>query len=169
MNYHSIPKITALLPLKLNSTRVPGKNFRDLNGKPLFQVIIDSLLKVDEIDQIIINTDARHMLIDKGLTLSDKIKIRDRKSEICGDDVSMNLVLADDITNVESDVYVMTHTTNPFLSHHTIKKAISCYIKNVNTGSADSLFQSIDFNQDFMIQKVYLLIMTPRTSSQPKT
>ena len=39
-------KITAIIPIKHNSTRVPGKNFRDMNGKPLYFYIIDTLLKV---------------------------------------------------------------------------------------------------------------------------
>ena len=50
--------------------------------------------------------------------------IRDRKPEICGDHVSMNLVLADDVANVPADFYLMTHTTNPLMSADTIRKAI---------------------------------------------
>jgi len=34
-------KIVALLPMKANSNRVKGKNFRDLEGKPLFRLILD--------------------------------------------------------------------------------------------------------------------------------
>ncbi|WP_417225854.1 acylneuraminate cytidylyltransferase family protein [Amphritea sp.] len=133
-------KVVALLPMKANSSRVKGKNFRDFCGKPLFRWILDSLLAVDEIDQIIINTDARAILSENGLVDTDRIVIRDRKPEICGDDVSMNLVLADDVDNVESDVYLMTHTTNPLLSSATIKKAIAQYSEALNAGAADSLF-----------------------------
>ena len=38
-------KIYALIPIKHNSERVPGKNYRDFNGKPLFTYILDNLLK----------------------------------------------------------------------------------------------------------------------------
>ena len=89
-------KIVALLPMKANSERVKGKNFRDFNGKPLFRWILDTLLAVEEIDQVIINTDARAILAENGLVDSERVKIRDRKPEICGDLVSMNLILADD-------------------------------------------------------------------------
>jgi CMP-N-acetylneuraminic acid synthetase len=99
--------------MKANSERVKGKNFRDFCGKPLFRWILDTLLEVEEIDQVIINTDARQILADNGLTDTDRITIRDRKPEISGDMVSMNLVLADDVANVAADVYLMTHTTNP--------------------------------------------------------
>jgi len=133
------PHIVALLPMKANSQRVAGKNFRNFCGKPLFRWILDTLLSVEEIDQIIINTDARHILSENGLVESDCVKIRDRKSEICGDNVSMNLVLADDIANVPSDLYVMTHTTNPLMTAATIRKAIVAF-QGARATMSDSLF-----------------------------
>ena len=70
---------------------------------------------MSEIDQIIINTDARELFKENGLLEDQRIVIRDRKKEICGDMVSMNLVIKDDVLNSDSDIYLMTHTTNPFL------------------------------------------------------
>jgi CMP-N-acetylneuraminic acid synthetase len=133
-------KIVALLPMKANSVRVKGKNFRDFSGKPLFRWILDSLLSIDEIERIIINTDARHILEENGLVENDRIFIRDRKPEICGDEVSMNLVLADDVSAIAADVYLMTHTTNPLLTANTIRKSIFSFQKAHAEGLADSLF-----------------------------
>jgi CMP-N-acetylneuraminic acid synthetase len=133
-------KIVALLPMKANSERVPAKNFRDFNGKPLFRWILDTLLAVEEIDEVIINTDARHILAERGLVDAPRVRIRDRKPEICGDTVSMNLVLADDVANVPADVYLMTHTTNPLLSAQTIRAATSAFLAAKADGKADSLF-----------------------------
>lgn len=133
-------KIVALLPMKANSVRVSGKNFRNFCGKPLFRWILDTLLSVDEIDQVIINTDARHILAQNGLVETDRIVIRERKPEICGDHVSMNLVLADDVANVPADLYLMTHTTNPLMSADTVRKAIAAFKKEQAAGTADSLF-----------------------------
>lgn len=142
-------RITALLPMKANSERVRGKNFRDFNGKPLFQWILDSLLAVSEIDQVVINTDARAILEQHGLTSNERIVVRDRRAEICGDQVSMNLVLADDVANVESDVYLMTHTTNPLLSADTIQRAIRAFHQASACGKADSLFAVTRFQTRF--------------------
>lgn len=130
-------KIVALLPMKANSERVKGKNFRDLAGKPLFKWILDSLLEVEEIDQVVINTDARHILAENGLVETDRVLIRDRKPEICGDLVSMNLILQDDIDAVDADLYIMTHTTNPLISSDTIKKGLQEISEN---SDKDSLF-----------------------------
>lgn len=133
-------KVVALLPMKANSERVRDKNFRLFHGKPLFRWVLESLLDVDVINQVIINTDARHILAENGLISNDRVLIRDRKPELCGDLVSMNLVLADDIVSVSADLYVMTHTTNPLLRADTIRSAIALCQEGESKGGADSLF-----------------------------
>jgi CMP-N-acetylneuraminic acid synthetase len=99
--------------------------------------MLDKLLASDKIDQVIINTDAQAELDAAGLPESAKLLIRNRKIELRGDEVSMNLVLADDVANSDADVYLMTHTTNPFISLETINKAIDSFSENPRT---DSLF-----------------------------
>lgn len=133
-------KVVALLPMKANSERVRGKNFREFCGKPLFRWVLDTLLSVEEIDQVIINTDARAILAANGLTDTDRVTIRDRKPEICGDFVSMNLVIGDDLANVDADIYLMTHTTNPLMSADTVRKALAAFREAQAAGKADSLF-----------------------------
>jgi CMP-N-acetylneuraminic acid synthetase len=133
-------KIAALLPMKANSERVKGKNFREFHGKPLYRWMLDTLLEVEEIDQVIINTDARQILEASGIPETDRILIRDRRPEICGDLVSMNTIIDDDVTNTDADLYVMSHTTNPLLSAQTIKLALSSLDEKIASGSADSLF-----------------------------
>lgn len=130
----------ALLPMKAHSSRVKNKNFRLFAGKPLFQWILDTLVDLEEIDQVVINTDARDVLKDHGLEESDRVMIRDRKPELCGDEVSMNLVLGDDVANVPADTYLMTHTTNPLLSGATVRKALDRYAKGLQEKEGDSLF-----------------------------
>ncbi len=133
-------ELVALLPIKANSERVPGKNFKNFGGKPLFMWILEKLLAVNEIEAIIINTDAENLLKVNGLPDSNKIILRNRKKEICGDDISMNLVLQDDLKNINSKYFLMTHTTNPFLNKETILQALSTFKQAIKTGSHDSLF-----------------------------
>ena len=129
-------KLVALLPMKANSERVKGKNFRVIAGKPLFQWILNALLDVDGLDKVIINTDAKEILLENGLVESDRIVIRDRKEHLLGDFTSMNLILEDDINAVKSEKYIMTHTTNPLLTSDTINKALKLY----GDSDSDSLF-----------------------------
>lgn len=140
-------RIVALLPMKAHSERVKGKNFRMFNGKPLFRWVLDSLLSIELIDQVVINTDARAILAENGLTDSDRILIRDRLPGICGDFVSMNLILADDLAHVPADIYLMTHTTNPLLTSETIRAALARF--EAARGEVDSLFTVNKFQTRF--------------------
>lgn len=132
-------KIVALLPIKFMSVRVPGKNFRNFCGKPLFRWMLDNLLELDEVSEVVINTDARTQLLEQGLEKSERVLIRDRSPELCGNEVSMNLVLQDDIAAVAADLYLMTHVTNPLLSPNTIRRALDKMAVDREAG-ADSLF-----------------------------
>lgn len=140
--------LVALLPMKANSERVKGKNFREFAGKPLFRWILDTLLNVDAIDCVVINTDAREILNANGLTDSSRVLIRDRKPELCGDLVSMNRVLEDDIQNVNAKTFMMTHTTNPLISTDTLERAIDSYNDGLGSGY-DSLFTVNKFQTRF--------------------
>ncbi len=136
-------RLTALLPMKAHSARVTSKNFRDIAGKPLFRWILDTLLSTPEIDEVVINTDARGILSDNGLNDGDadgRVIIRDRKPEICGDFVSMNLVIGDDVENTSSDFYLMTHTTNPLLTTKTIQKFLKEFVHAEQKSECDSAF-----------------------------
>lgn len=130
-------KIIALLPLKENSQRIKGKNFKMMAGKPLFSWILDTLLEIESIDYVLINTDARITLEKNGLIESERVIIKDRPNEIRGDDVSMNLIIENDLSTDAADLYLMTHTTNPLLSKKTIESAIEMYDSSPNN---DSLF-----------------------------
>jgi CMP-N-acetylneuraminic acid synthetase len=133
-------RLAALVPMKAHSARVPEKNFRALAGRPLFQWIVETLLSISDIDRIVINTDARDRLETNPVLNQPRISIRDRRADLCGDAVSMNLVLADDVSAIPADVYLMTHTTNPMLSRETIERALKVYFQMLRSGEADSLF-----------------------------
>jgi CMP-N-acetylneuraminic acid synthetase len=141
--------VVALLPMKAHSARVKAKNFRPFAGKPLFRWILDTLIAVPAVEKIVINTDARQILAENGLVDGGKVLIRDRKPEICGDFVSMNKVLADDVANVEARTYLMTHTTNPLLGAGTITAALDAYHAAVAAGTHDSLFTVNAFQTRF--------------------
>lgn len=140
--------IVALLPMKANSERVKGKNFREFAGKPLFRWILDTLLSVPIIDCVVINSDARQILEANGLRESSRLIIRDRKEELCGDFVSMNKIIEDDINNIDSKTYLMTHTTNPLLAKETVVNSIKAYNDGVKEGK-DSLFTVNKFQTRF--------------------
>lgn len=129
--------IVALLPLKAHSERIPGKNFRELAGKPLVRWILDTLIELPEISAVVINTDAVQHLEELGVTNLPKVQIRQRAASLCGDMVSMNRIIEDDLNATDAVDYLMTHTTNPLLSAGTVRAAIERYR---GSARADSLF-----------------------------
>lgn len=132
--------LVALLPMKAHSERVPSKNFRTFAGKPLYRWMLDTLLDIPTITKVVINTDARHMLDISDIPHNERVFVRDRKAELCGDFVSMNLVIDDDIKNVHAESYLMSHTTNPLLKSDTVTRAIMTFQKGQATHAKDSLF-----------------------------
>ena len=132
--------LVALLPMKANSERIKGKNFKSFCGKPLFKWVLETLLSCSDIELIVINTDAVDILSKYDLKNYKRILIKERPKSLCGDFVSMNKIIKNDIENITSKNYLMTHTTNPFLSKSTIEKALKKYIQSKESNLNDSLF-----------------------------
>jgi CMP-N-acetylneuraminic acid synthetase len=118
-------KFTAIMPMKGESERVKGKNVRLFNGKPLFHHVLESLEKVDAIDQVIINTDSKE-IVSLAVNFS-KVKIHQRPLELQGHLVSMNKIIQYDIDHSNGQHFIQTHSTNPLLSAITIGQALKKY------------------------------------------
>ena len=130
-------KLVALVPMRHHSQRVPGKNYRPLAGKPLYQHILESLLACPEISQVVVDTDSRPVM--EGLQQHfPSVKIIERPEFLRADTVSMNEILIYDTSQVESDFYLQTHSTNPLLRSETISRAIQTFLTDFPTH--DSLF-----------------------------
>jgi CMP-N-acetylneuraminic acid synthetase len=117
-------KIVALLPMKGNSERVPNKNLKDICGRPLYHRILNTLLNSKYIDEIVINTDGELIKEDLENNYKGKVTVHMRPDDIIGDFVSMNKIIEYDIDNIEADLYIQTHSTNPLLQSETIDGAI---------------------------------------------
>jgi CMP-N-acetylneuraminic acid synthetase len=139
-------KIIALLPMKGESERVPNKNMRDFNGKPLCSVMLDKLVASDLIDQVLVNTDS-DLIKDFVESRYEKVKIIERPLELRGHDVSMNKIIEHDINQFSADLYLQTHSTNPLLRVETITAAIEKFIENKFKN--DSLFSVTRFQTRF--------------------
>ena len=129
--------ITALLPMKGHSERVPNKNMRLFAGRPLYHCIARVLQNSNFIDKIIINTDSERIASD-ALKNFKKVIIHNRPASICGDFVPMNEIIAYDLAHSDGEHYIQTHSTNPCLSQGALDRAIEKYFETL--GPFDSLF-----------------------------
>ena len=130
-------KLIALVPMRHHSQRVPGKNYRDLAGKPLYQHIIETLLAVPEVSEIVVDTDSDPVM-DGLLKNFPQVKIIDRPEHLRADDIPMNEILIHDTEQFPADFYLQTHSTNPLLKAETISRAIQLLLANYP--NYDSLF-----------------------------
>ena len=131
-------KLKVLLPMKGNSERVPNKNMRDFGGAPLYHAILNSLLNSKYVECVVINTDSETITNDAKKTFGDKIIIIDRPKEIQGDFVSMNNIISYDLSILDGEYFLQTHSTNPLLRTETINKAVEQYFEQIK--KYDSLF-----------------------------
>jgi len=129
--------LCALLPMKGHSERVPNKNLKTFASKPLYHAITNELLKSKYITEIFINTDSK--LIESDVRVNfPLVKIIERPIDLVGDFVPMNEIIAYDLSKIECDLFIQTHSTNPLLLAKTIDSAIDIFLKNRD--KYDSLF-----------------------------
>ena len=118
----------ALLFMKKNSQRLPNKNIRGFHGKPLLCRIISTLLKVNQIEEICIDTDGQ---VIKDIVIEhfgdQRVTIFDRPKHLRGDHVGANQLISGLLDRVDGDLFLQTHVTNPLLMSSTIEQAIHKY------------------------------------------
>jgi CMP-N-acetylneuraminic acid synthetase len=130
--------VTALMPMKGHSERVENKNLRNFDGAPLYHAVLKSLLKSNNIDVVIINTDSEEIVKDVRRHFDERVRVIERPESIRGDFVSMNEIIKYDLAQSSDELFFQTHSTNPLLSTHTIDEAVQAFIE---TGrNFDSMF-----------------------------
>lgn len=123
--------------MRHQSVRVPGKNYRPLAGKPLFHHILNTLLAVEAVDQIVVDTDS-DLILDGLQKDFPTVKQLHRPEELRADTIPMNDILLYDTAEVPADFYLQTHTTNPLLTPETVSRAVQTFFANYP--NYDSLF-----------------------------
>lgn len=156
-------KTVAIVPMKLNNRRLPQKNTKSFtNGKPLCWYILSTLLTVEGVDEVYVycsNPDIKEFI-------PERVKYLRRSESLDQDTTKMNEVLKAFANDVTADVYVMTHTTAPFISKESIEKGLSAVV----SGEYDSSFAAKKL-QDFLWKDGkpfnYELNNIPRTQDLP--
>lgn len=133
-------KTIALIPIKFNNRRLPGKNIKPLGGKPLMQHIQETLLQVKGIDEIYVYCS------DEGVKeyLLPGICYLQRPQSLDQDSTKINEVLASFAQAKKADLYLLTHATAPFIKAESIQKGIDA-VKSDNYDSAFAVIRQQDF------------------------
>lgn len=132
----SAASLTAIVPMKGHSQRVPRKNVRPLAGRPLYEWIVESLRAARSVERIVIETDSDEIASAAASRFPDLMLLR-RPAELEGDAVSMNALLAWHLQQLDGERFLQTHATNPLLSSRTIDRAAADFESDPDH---DSLF-----------------------------
>jgi CMP-N-acetylneuraminic acid synthetase len=156
-------RIAALVPMRHSSERVPEKNYRPCGGKPLYHHILQTLLACPEIQRIGVDTDSP--VIKAGLRSEfPQVLILDRPKHLRAGDVPMNEVLLHDVSQIEADFYLQTHSTNPLIQGETISQALTTFfnayprydslfsVTRLHTRLWDPETQPINHNPDVLLR-----------------
>ena len=116
----------AIVPMRHNSERVPGKNYRPLAGIPLYHHVIRTLSAVPEIESIVIDTDS-NVIIDDCAAHFPHVRVLLRPQNLRDGSIAMTDVLLNTLDQVDADIVLQTHSTNPFLKAATISDALRLF------------------------------------------
>lgn len=137
-------KITAVIPVRKGSQRVKDKNLRPFAGTTLLENKIQMLLKVPEIDEIVVNTNSEAAIefieLEYGNT---KVRAQRREeyyasSECSGSEFFKHL---GEVTN--TDIFIYAPCTSPFVKPETVSACIKKYLANQSTCDCVSTVSSI--------------------------
>ena len=102
-------KTVALIPIKLNSQRLPHKNILPLAGHPLCWHICNTLNLIQEIDEVYVYCSDSE--VQK--YIPHKTRFLQRPAWLDGDLVKGFDIYGEFIKSIDADVYVLAHTTSP--------------------------------------------------------
>jgi len=130
-------RIVALVPMRHDSERVRGKNYRLFAGRPLYHHVIEALLGSPLVDEVVIDTDSP-FIHDDARKVFPNVTLLQRPEYLRSGTVSMNDVLLNTVRQVEARFYLQTHSTNPLLTPELITGAITSFLESYP--ACDSLF-----------------------------
>lgn len=126
------PTVCVIIPVKENSTRVPGKNLKDLGGKPMVAYILETAKSVQGVDRVIVSTESekvKEVVEQYGAEVPFL-----RPHELTLDNVTSRQVLQHALDELEAQGYVpdyvlLLYATSPLLKRERIEEAIRLAIE----------------------------------------
>lgn len=138
--------VIAMVPLRGGSKGIPGKNIRELHGKPLCYWVIKAATDAKYIDSVYVSTDSAEIAgVINGFNLD--VGIVDRPSQFASDEASTESVMLHLSEQIEFDTLVTIQATSPLLCARDLDTALKSYMEN-DYDSMLSVYHSHDFLWD---------------------
>jgi len=142
--------ITAVIPARFASSRLPGKPLADINGKPMIQWVYERTARARHIDEVIVATDDRRIFeVVAGfggrpvMTRSDHASGTDRLAEVA--------------EGIDADILVNVQGDEPLIEPRMIDQAIEPFLNDpsLEMGTLKSVLNRIeDFSNPNVVKVV---------------
>lgn len=134
-------KIVAIMPIKLQNERLPGKNIKPLGDKPLLQYELIALTQTGLLDSINVycSNESVCEYLPEGVNFIKRPEFLDLPTS------NFSQIFENFINVIDADIYVFAHATAPFITINTMKECIEA----VKSGEYDSAFCAVKI-QDFL-------------------
>ena len=138
--------LVAVVTVRKGSQRVKNKNFKLFAKKNLLIHKIEVLKKINELDDIIINTDS-----SKAISIAKKLKVSFFKREdyYASSECSNSEFWSNIAKHTDSKYIMFTHCTNPMIKENTYRDFIKIFLKNKD--KFDS-FNSVSEVKEFLFK-----------------
>ncbi|WP_353097081.1 acylneuraminate cytidylyltransferase family protein [Tissierella praeacuta] len=131
-------KNACFIPIKSNSERVLGKNFRVLNGKKLYEYIITNAIEAQCFDDVYVDTNSEEI---KKYANELGVKVIDREPRLAENTANGNdLLVYQQELHPEYDYYFQLFATAPYLQPDSIR---NCANFMLNSEEFDSCFTAV--------------------------
>lgn len=123
-------KITAIIPIRKGSQRVPNKNFKEFwGGKNLLELKIESLKQIKLLDDIVVNTDSDDAI---DIAKSYNVSYFKREPYYASSECSQSDFFRNIAETTDSDLIIHTPCTSPMIKSSTIYDAINRFVISNN-------------------------------------
>ncbi len=135
----------ALLPLRGGSKSIPGKNLRNIAGRPLYAWSLEAALASGCFDAVYLASDAAAIRDDARARFGTRIEVIDRAPENASDTASSESVMLEFAARVGSDVLALVQATSPLTRAEDFRAARARFERE----GLDSLLTGVELKRFF--------------------
>ena len=166
-------KTILIIPARGGSKGIPRKNIKEFCGKPLIAYIIETALKVKELDRVIVSTEDKE-IAEIAKKYGAEVPFL-RPKELARDETPTLPVLQhavkylEDKENYRPDIVVLLYATSPLLKHERVSEAI----RMLKKGGFDSVLSVVEDRGHYWVEtnngyeRLYPKVLKNRQFTKP--
>ena len=157
-------KITAMIPVRAGSNRVPNKNIRSFGDTSLLELKLMLLERIDGLEQIIVSTDCE---ISAKIASRFGAKVQWRNEYFAGSNITNDQHWYHIADTTPGNIVFLAQVTSPLLRVSTMQKALNTFLKSDLHDSINSVSNEKKFLWKNGKPINYDINMTPKSQDLP--